>query len=67
MVRRMRLELVTPTNYEAAFALSVRPDQEDLVAPVVKSLAEAYVFPGTMGAARPGPDRAGGGVAAART
>jgi diamine N-acetyltransferase len=32
-------------NYEAAFALSVRPDQEDLVAPVVKSLAEAYVFP----------------------
>lgn len=41
----MRLETITPENYEAALALSVRPDQEDLVAPVVKSLAEAYVFP----------------------
>lgn len=40
----MRLELITPKNYEAALALSVRPDQEDLVAPVVKSLAEAYVY-----------------------
>ncbi|MFI1192321.1 GNAT family N-acetyltransferase [Micromonospora sp. NPDC020750] len=41
----MRLEKITPENYKAALALSVRPDQEDLVAPVVKSLAEAYVFP----------------------
>lgn len=41
----MRLETITPDNYEAALGLSVRPDQEDLVAPVVKSLAEAYVFP----------------------
>ena len=41
----MRLEKVTPKNYEAALGLSVRPDQEDLVGPVVKSLAEAYVFP----------------------
>ncbi|MEV4723877.1 MULTISPECIES: GNAT family N-acetyltransferase [Micromonospora] len=41
----MRLEKVTPENYEAALKLSVRPDQEDLVGPVVKSLAEAYVFP----------------------
>ncbi|UWP79183.1 GNAT family N-acetyltransferase [Dactylosporangium fulvum] len=41
----MRLERITPKNYETALALSVRPDQEDLVAPVVKSLAEAYVFP----------------------
>jgi len=40
----MRLERVTPANYEAAVALSVRPDQADLVAPVVTSLAEAYVF-----------------------
>ncbi|WP_144126979.1 GNAT family N-acetyltransferase [Catellatospora sichuanensis] len=40
----MRLEKITPKNYETALALSVRPDQEDLVAPVVKSLAEAYVF-----------------------
>lgn len=41
----MRLERVTPENYTAALALSVRPDQADLVAPVVKSLAEAYVYP----------------------
>jgi diamine N-acetyltransferase len=41
----VRLEEITPKNYEAALALSVRPDQEDLVEPVVKSLAEAYVFP----------------------
>ncbi|WFE43138.1 GNAT family N-acetyltransferase [Verrucosispora sp. WMMD1129] len=40
----MRLERITPENYEAALALSVRPEQEDLVGPVVKSLAEAYVF-----------------------
>ena len=42
--RPVRLEKITPDNYEAAMALSVRPDQEDLVAPVIKSLAEAYVF-----------------------
>jgi diamine N-acetyltransferase len=42
----MRLEEITPANYEAALALSVRPDQEDLIEPVVKSLAEAYVFAG---------------------
>ncbi|QOC91572.1 GNAT family N-acetyltransferase [Micromonospora craniellae] len=41
----MRLVQITPENYEAALALSVRPDQQDLVSPVVKSLAEAYVFP----------------------
>ena len=41
----MRLERITPKNHEAALALSVRPDQEDLVAPVAKSLAQAYVFP----------------------
>ncbi|GGQ42565.1 GNAT family N-acetyltransferase [Couchioplanes azureus] len=40
----MRLEKITPENYEAALAVTVRPDQEDLVEPVVKSLAEAYVF-----------------------
>ncbi|WP_203744469.1 GNAT family N-acetyltransferase [Actinoplanes cyaneus] len=38
----MRLEVITPQNYEAALALSVHPDH--LVEPVVKSLAEAYVF-----------------------
>ncbi|MBO3743922.1 GNAT family N-acetyltransferase [Actinoplanes flavus] len=41
----MHLRAVTPGNYEAALALTVRPDQEDLVEPVVKSLAEAYVYP----------------------
>ncbi|MEU4424882.1 GNAT family N-acetyltransferase [Actinoplanes sp. NPDC024001] len=41
----MRLAEITPDNYEAALALSVHPDQQDLVAPVVKSLAEAYVYP----------------------
>ena len=39
----MRLEPITAENLEAALAISVRPDQEDLVEPVVKSLAEAYV------------------------
>ncbi|MEV4347433.1 GNAT family N-acetyltransferase [Actinoplanes sp. NPDC049596] len=40
----MRLEAITPDNYEAALAVRVRPDQEDLVEPVVTSLAEAFVF-----------------------
>ncbi|MFE2411940.1 GNAT family N-acetyltransferase [Kitasatospora sp. NPDC059408] len=39
----LRLEPVTPANLDAALALRVRPDQEGLVASVVKSLAEAYV------------------------
>ncbi|GGK55407.1 GNAT family N-acetyltransferase [Streptomyces flaveus] len=42
----LRLEEVTPANFETAVGLRVRPDQERLVAPVVKSLAEAYVHPG---------------------
>ncbi|SNY44155.1 GNAT family N-acetyltransferase [Paractinoplanes atraurantiacus] len=40
----MRLEAITPENYEAALAVRVRADQDDLVEPVVTSLAEAYVF-----------------------
>ena len=40
-----RLEKITPGNVDAAIALKVRPDQDHLVAPVVKSLAEAYVHP----------------------
>ena len=40
----MRLERITPKNYEAALSVTVRPDQQDLVEPVVMSLAEAYVF-----------------------
>ncbi|OEJ29208.1 GNAT family N-acetyltransferase [Streptomyces agglomeratus] len=42
-----RLARITADNFDAAIALRVRPDQEHLVAPVVKSLAEAYVHPDT--------------------
>ncbi|MBR8642318.1 GNAT family N-acetyltransferase [Streptomyces tuirus] len=41
-----RLEEITPANLDAALGILVRPDQEHAVAPVVKSLAEAYVHPG---------------------
>ncbi|MFI5952598.1 GNAT family N-acetyltransferase [Cryptosporangium sp. NPDC051539] len=40
----MHLQEITPANYEAAFEVQVRPDQEDLVDSVVKSLAEAWVY-----------------------
>ncbi|MFI8461278.1 GNAT family N-acetyltransferase [Kitasatospora sp. NPDC085464] len=40
----LSLAAVTPENIDAALALRVRPDQEGLVAPVVKSLAEAYAY-----------------------
>ncbi|MDH6628873.1 diamine N-acetyltransferase [Streptomyces sp. LBL] len=42
----LRLEEVTARNVEAATDIRVRPEQEDAVAPVMKSLAEAYVHPG---------------------
>ncbi|WSQ10081.1 GNAT family N-acetyltransferase [Streptomyces sp. NBC_01231] len=41
----LRLEEVTPRNFEAATGIKVRPEQERAVAPVMKSLAEAYVHP----------------------
>lgn len=41
----LSLTPVTADNIDAAFAISVRPDQHHLVSPVVKSLAEAYVHP----------------------
>ena len=41
----LRLDTITPANFDAAIGLTVRPDQAHLVAPVVKSLAEAYVHP----------------------
>ncbi|NUK12731.1 GNAT family N-acetyltransferase [Streptomyces lunaelactis] len=47
MTTALRLEKVTVANFDAAIGLKVRPDQEHLVAPVVKSLAEAYVYPHT--------------------
>jgi diamine N-acetyltransferase len=40
----MRLVEITTKNYEPALALSVRPDQQDLVDPVERSLAEAHVY-----------------------
>ncbi|MFK0192983.1 GNAT family N-acetyltransferase [Kitasatospora sp. NPDC090308] len=46
MTSTLRLEAVTAANLDTALALKVRPEQEHLVAPVVKSLAEAYVHPG---------------------
>lgn len=43
MTTTLRLEKITPATFDAAIGVRVRPDQERLVAPVVKSLAEAYV------------------------
>ncbi|MFG3688913.1 GNAT family N-acetyltransferase [Micromonospora sp. NPDC047740] len=40
-----RLEKITPDNVLAACAIAIRPDQEGLVAPVARSLAEAYAQP----------------------
>jgi diamine N-acetyltransferase len=45
MTTTLRLAKVTAANFDVAIGLKVRPDQERLVAPVVKSLAEAYVYP----------------------
>ncbi|MFD3733159.1 GNAT family N-acetyltransferase [Streptomyces sp. NPDC058632] len=42
-----RLEEITSKNLDAALGIRVRPDQEFAVAPVVKSLAEAYVHAGS--------------------
>ncbi|GIH18802.1 GNAT family N-acetyltransferase [Rugosimonospora africana] len=44
---QLRLEPVTPDNVGAACRMSVRTDQQDFVAPVSWSLAEAYVNPDT--------------------
>src|SRR5689334_22860428 len=45
MTSSLRLESITSQNVGAACRLKVRPDQEDLVAPVAWSLAEAYANP----------------------
>ncbi|MEV7552816.1 GNAT family N-acetyltransferase [Amycolatopsis sp. NPDC089917] len=47
MTRTFRLAEVTAANFDAAIGLRVHPEQNHLVAPVVKSLAEAYVYPRT--------------------
>ena len=39
----LHLEEITAANLDDAIGVMVRPDQEYVVAPVVKSLAEAYV------------------------
>ena len=41
----LRLEQVTQQNVRAACQLRLRPGQEDLVAPVAWSLADAYTLP----------------------
>src|SRR5688572_26433723 len=45
MAQNLRLEPVTPDNVRAACGIAVRPDQEEFVAPVAISLADAYVRP----------------------
>ncbi|MFD0467987.1 hypothetical protein ACFQ0B_06470 [Nonomuraea thailandensis] len=47
MTPDLRLVPVTLANLDAAIAVRVRPDQEQFVTSVVKSLAEAYVRPRT--------------------
>ncbi|GGY57759.1 GNAT family N-acetyltransferase [Streptomyces tanashiensis] len=44
MSTSLRLEPVTPATVDAALDLRVHPHQERNVAPVVRSLAEAYAF-----------------------
>ena len=41
----LRLALVTPDNVADACRLTIRPEQEGVVAPVAVSLAEAYASP----------------------
>jgi len=47
MTGSVRLAELIPDNIAAACALRVRPEQERFVAPVVESIAEAYVRPDT--------------------
>ncbi|WP_329281291.1 GNAT family N-acetyltransferase [Streptomyces sp. NBC_00691] len=44
MSTSLRLEKVTPDTIDAALGLRVHPHQEQNVAPVARSLAEAYAF-----------------------
>ncbi|MGW1889554.1 GNAT family N-acetyltransferase [Streptomyces sp. NPDC002004] len=47
MTSTLRLAEITPDNVDTALGIRVRPDQEHVVAPVVKSLAEAYAYGAT--------------------
>lgn len=40
----IRFEPITQDNMDDAIAISVHPDQEDVIAPVVYSLAQCYVL-----------------------
>jgi diamine N-acetyltransferase len=44
-VTHLRLAELTADNIDAAIGLELRPGQERFVAPVVRSIAEAYVHP----------------------
>ena len=43
-VRTIELKDISPDNYASALALSVSETQKNLVAPVMKSLADAFVY-----------------------
>lgn len=43
----LRLVELNPDNVGAACRITVKPEQQNFVAPVAESLAEAYVNPGT--------------------
>ncbi len=40
----MKLVEITPENYQAAEAMSVKPEQADFVATVIESLADVFVY-----------------------
>jgi diamine N-acetyltransferase len=40
----LELRSIVPENYDSALALAVKPGQERFVAPIVKSLADAFVY-----------------------
>ena len=44
----LKLVPISPDNYRLATELTVRPDQQELVASVQKSLADAYVYPESL-------------------
>ena len=50
----LTLEPVTPQNYRETLGLSVAKDQQHLIAPVVKSLADAFVWSALPRVARRG-------------
>jgi diamine N-acetyltransferase len=47
LVMTLRLAELTPDNVQAAVDIDVKPEQQKFVAPVVDSLAQAYVHYGT--------------------